>query len=108
MRADMAIGAGGTSALERACLGLPCIVIALADNQTGMIAALEDAGAIDFAGRLEQLSQDDLAKRIAAMASDADRRHRLSVAARALVDGRGAARVAAILTGLLQSSRQTV
>jgi len=31
--ADLAIGAGGVSALERACMGLPSIVLLLAENQ---------------------------------------------------------------------------
>ncbi len=38
--ADMAIGAGGVSALERCCLGMPSIIITIADNQHKLAAEL--------------------------------------------------------------------
>ena len=51
--ADLAVGAPGATAYERAVLGLPSIVVTLADNQRGMArllaenAAALDAGSID-------------------------------------------------------------
>ena len=42
---DLAIGAGGGSAWERCCVGLPTIMIGIADNQSDVAAALADAGA---------------------------------------------------------------
>ena len=38
-RADLAIGAGGVTNLERACLGLPSVVVAIAANQLEPIEA---------------------------------------------------------------------
>lgn len=43
--ADLAIGAAGSTAWERCCLGLPSAQIILAENQTHIAQSLEDAGA---------------------------------------------------------------
>ena len=42
---DLAIGAAGTTSWERCCLGLPSIVVALADNQKTGARNLVEAGA---------------------------------------------------------------
>ena len=42
---DLAVGASGSSAWERCCLGLPSIVLILAENQRPAARALERAGA---------------------------------------------------------------
>jgi UDP-2,4-diacetamido-2,4,6-trideoxy-beta-L-altropyranose hydrolase len=43
--ADLGIGAAGGTALERCCLGLPAILLVLADNQRKLAANLQDTGA---------------------------------------------------------------
>lgn len=43
---DLAIGAAGSTAWERCCLGLPTLTLVLADNQIEIATALEKAGAI--------------------------------------------------------------
>lgn len=43
---DLAIGAGGTSLFERCCMGLPSVVMNLADNQTEIIERFFEKGAI--------------------------------------------------------------
>ena len=62
---DIAIGAAGGSAWERCCLGLPTLMMVLADNQRDGASALVKAGAAllldndfsdgDFAGKLSQI-----------------------------------------------------
>jgi UDP-2,4-diacetamido-2,4,6-trideoxy-beta-L-altropyranose hydrolase len=42
---DLAIGAAGSTSWERCCLGLPTLMVVLADNQRGIASALENAGA---------------------------------------------------------------
>lgn len=42
---DLAIGAAGSSSWERCCLGLPTLMVVLADNQQGIASGLESAGA---------------------------------------------------------------
>ncbi len=41
-RSDLAIGAAGTTSWERCCLGLPTLLLVLADNQRGVAHALQD------------------------------------------------------------------
>lgn len=52
--ADLALGAGGTMAWERCCLGLPTILIAIADNQTGVCRSLSRKGAAIYLGRQQE------------------------------------------------------
>ena len=49
-RADLAIGAGGTTTWERCYLGLPAIVFTLAQNQQAVNEDVEHAGAVLLAG----------------------------------------------------------
>ena len=42
---DLAIGAAGSTSWERCCLGLPTLMVVLADNQRGIASGLESAGA---------------------------------------------------------------
>jgi UDP-2,4-diacetamido-2,4,6-trideoxy-beta-L-altropyranose hydrolase len=49
-RADLAIGAGGATTWERACLGLPSLVVAIAANQRPFAQALDQAGHLQLLG----------------------------------------------------------
>ncbi len=48
--ADLGIGAGGSTSWERCCLGLPTMLLTLADNQMPGAVALERAGAAVLLG----------------------------------------------------------
>ena len=96
--ANLALGAAGTSAWERCCVGLPTIVLVVADNQRHGAQALQAAGA---ALSLEPPARDaDLATALdaalvrllqpSALAA-------MSQAAAALIDGQGVARVVAAM-----------
>ncbi|MBW0167191.1 MAG: UDP-2,4-diacetamido-2,4,6-trideoxy-beta-L-altropyranose hydrolase [Vulcanococcus sp.] len=52
IRADLAIGAGGTTTWERACLGLPTLVTPIAANQLEGVEALEKQGFVMTVPRL--------------------------------------------------------
>jgi len=45
---DLAIGTGGTTSWERCCLGLPTIILQLADNQKEVIRGLIQTGAVRY------------------------------------------------------------
>ena len=51
--ADLAIGAAGATSWERCCLGLPTILLTLAENQIPSAVALRDAGAALYVGGQE-------------------------------------------------------
>ena len=53
---DMAIGAGGSSSLERCALGLPSLVVVASDNQRELAANLQDGGAVRVCGWFDQIS----------------------------------------------------
>jgi len=93
-RADLAVGAAGGTALERCVLGLPSIVVALADNQVGSARALAATGAVAFLGRHEDISARDIADALNALAKDAAARRRMAERAAGICDGMGAGRVA--------------
>ncbi len=92
--ADLAIGAGGVSALERACLGLPTLLVELADNQRAAIAGLAAAGAARPLGPIGALSAAAIAQAISALRQDPDMLARMSAAAALVCDGLGAGRTA--------------
>lgn len=92
---DLAIGAGGISSLERCCAGVPAIAVELSDNQTHVIAALVEAGAVVGAGPAEALDADVLAERIGAIARE--NRASISRASFAVCDGDGVMRAALAL-----------
>ena len=92
--ADLAVGAGGSSVWERACLGLPGVTVILADNQRDLALRMEADGltvAVDGDG-------DEFESRLSAaygrLAEDQVLRHAIPVRLAALSDGLGAHRVA--------------
>lgn len=102
--ADVAVGAGGGSVWERACLGLPTLLLILADNQRPMARKLEAAGAVvalDVGGAGLDEAFD---RALASLLSDAALRSRLANASRNLCDGRGAGRVAEAILALAAES----
>lgn len=96
--ADLAIGAGGVSAFERCCLGLPTIMICAADNQRANAQGLADYGAVEYLGESRGVDAGTLAATMLKLISDSATRREMALAAARVCDGRGAARVAAALT----------
>lgn len=52
---DLAIGAAGSTAWERCCLGLPAVMVVLAENQANGAAALHEAGAAISIGTVDAI-----------------------------------------------------
>jgi len=97
MKADLAVGAGGATSWERCCLGLPSLVITLAENQKEIAATLDQRGCIVWLGHQDAVSQDALTSALRELLADgliADMSRRCL----AVVDGRGADRVADVVT----------
>ena len=95
--AEIAISAGGSTSWELAMMGLPSILVALADNQETAVHELAVSGAFL---RLSKEDWDDaacLARNIDRLLCDREQRAALSRTASNLVDGYGADRVQVIL-----------
>lgn len=96
-RHDLQVGAGGGSIWERCCIGPPTIALVCAENQRHSIPWAHQAG---FLFGIDH-SHDLLARRRAlvealhGLITSPAHRRMLSQEARALVDGRGTARIAA-------------
>ena len=92
--ADLAIGASGSTAYERAVVGLPSILVTVADNQRGIARRMTEGEAALDGGALDRGLVTRLRALVESLLSDPDLRRRLAQAASALVDGRGALRIA--------------
>lgn len=95
-RADLAIGAGGTSSWERCALGLPSLVVLIADNQRLIGETLNQCGAVSLVGWHPQVSVKELTTALTLLDNEA--RHRMATAAANVTDGEGVTRVVEALT----------
>ncbi len=105
LQADLAIGAGGTTTWERCCLGLPSVLIAVADNQVAIAEEADRAGLAAYLGHSGEVTIEDIARAVTSLVDDHDRLREMSNRARQLVDGLGAERV---ITAMKEKSRQGV
>lgn len=107
--ADLAISASGSTTWELCCIGVPAVLIALADNQAGIAAALSRAGCAESISLWDpRRSPQRLVSAVEALADDADRRATLSANARRLVDGLGARRVVEHLLAAVERPAEVV
>jgi UDP-2,4-diacetamido-2,4,6-trideoxy-beta-L-altropyranose hydrolase len=98
--ADAFVGAGGSTTWERFCLGLPSLVIAVADNQVATAQHLSKLGAIDYIGRNADLTPARLRAALSRFLADHEGRARMTELGMKLVDGLGAQRVAQAMLDL--------
>lgn len=63
-QADLAIGAGGTTSWERCSLGLPTIVIGIAENQNNIIKAMDEENAIAYIGDKYSITPEAISKKV--------------------------------------------
>jgi spore coat polysaccharide biosynthesis predicted glycosyltransferase SpsG len=91
--ADVAISAGGSTCWELAFMGLPSLVIVVADNQRGIAAGLAEEGAAVSLGWHADLAPPDIARSVRSLADDAAARRRMTARGRRLVDGCGGDRL---------------
>ena len=100
--ADYCIGAGGGTAWERCCLGLPTVAIAVSENQEPGVQALVQAGAAIGLGPEAIAKPSRITRAVDQMIRN---RAAMSTSAAALCDGHGASRVLSALTGTLRPVR---
>jgi len=95
--ADLAICAGGSSAWERCCLGLPSVMIAAVEHQVPFARALAEGGYALYLGDRASVGHEDIAKVVASVRQDPPLLSGLSRRGMDLVDGRGSERVVKLM-----------
>jgi len=99
-RADLALGAAGTTSWERACLGLPALVVPVAENQNQGARALEASGVarcVDLQAAADPV--EALQRAVLDLLDAPGALQGMSEACLQLGDGRGLARVVTSLLG---------
>lgn len=97
---DLAIGAAGTTSWERCCLGLPALIVVLADNQRDAARALEHEGAAVALRGFPNASFDaELQAMVRELIRKPDKLIALGAAAGAVTNGRGADHLASYMVG---------
>lgn len=105
-RADMSIGAGGTTVWEQFCTGLPSIIVVTAANQTEVTSCLTDEGLIYYSGWHSHVDAVTLLNDIRYFIDNPGKLREMSSKAFAVVDGAGTPRVIDVLCDRLSSALQ--
>jgi len=98
-RADLMIGAAGSTTWERCCMGLPGIMVAVAENQQPIGAAIGYHRAGWYLGTKEVADESAIGSAIDRLLQRPRLLERISSRASKMTDGRGADRVASALIG---------
>jgi len=92
-QADIAIGAGGVMLLERMAMGLPSLVISVADNQIAGSQAIHEKGCIDYIGHYNTVSVESVNQSFQKYINNPDALRNMAQYASKTVDGEGGKRV---------------
>lgn len=93
-RHDLQIGAAGGSTWERCCIGAPTLLLITALNQMAVAPDLAAQSVVATPEPMDALDVEAIACALRGLFADPERRRALAEKSRALVDGRGAGRVA--------------
>lgn len=91
--ADLAIGAGGATSWERCRMGVPSLVVSVAENQRAGCQALADAGAAVSLGPVSTLASGAIREAVDRLIAEPEMLQTMRQKCIALVDGRGTERV---------------
>ena len=94
-RADLGIGAGGATTWERACLGMPSLVVAIAANQLPFAQALDQAGHLQLLGDGASVNAEQIRSALLARIAEPH----ADVGGHDLTDGWGASRMSMTMLG---------
>jgi len=105
-RADLAIGATGTTTWERLCMGLPTLVVTLDDNQIAAAEELSRRGLIRWLGHKGEVDEDAIQRALSGMIAGG-LNGQWSKDCRDSVDGQGMNRVISAMCEVSKSTRAT-
>jgi len=100
--ADLGLCAFGVTAYEMASFGVPALYLGLTDDHAMSARAFDEAGIGQILGTIADVNDDMIAQAVIALAHDAPRRRQMRKMGLSLVDGEGAARIAADLAQALK------
>jgi UDP-2,4-diacetamido-2,4,6-trideoxy-beta-L-altropyranose hydrolase len=103
-RADLAIGAPSSASWERCAVGLPSILVVLADNQRETGRLLAEHGAALTLGWHTSIDTDRIERAIRTLRTEPARVRDMSSAAGGITDGRGTERIIVEIETLVDSS----
>jgi len=92
--ADLAISAAGVTTYELAALGIPSILLILAENQRRVAYAWQERGCVRVLGNLKEVSQMKLSKAVRNILMSRSKLKAMGQKARLAVDGQGGERLA--------------
>jgi len=95
--ADLAISASGSTSWELAFMGLPSLVIVMAENQAPVAKALQNKGVCNNLGRHVELAEADITHSLRGLLTDLHQRQNMSAQGRKLIGGNGAETIVANL-----------
>ncbi len=101
---DVAISAPGGTCLELACLGVPMLLIVIAENHERTAEEFAARGLALSAGWHGKFNEKELALHIQEFVNNPERNQRMAKNAASLIDGRGAGRV---ISAMLQRKMAT-
>jgi spore coat polysaccharide biosynthesis predicted glycosyltransferase SpsG len=89
VNSDLCVGAAGSTAWERCCLGLPTLMMVLADNQKNIARNLEQQGAVI----LSSGNPEEISSKLARLLKSSRLREQLAQSSWSVCDGLGIERV---------------
>jgi len=95
---DIAVSAGGSTCWELAFMGIPNVVIILAENQKGIARGLDEAGTGVNLGWHKNVSTSETESALGTLLRNERKRHQMAEKAQTLVDGWGTKRVVSSTT----------
>lgn len=101
---DLAVSAGGTTLMELCACGVPSIAFVMAENQTCGVKAFAKEGIIDYAGDVRKnpfAVTEKIRKEIVKLKDDFILRKTYGEKGKAVIDGKGAERIAKGIAELL-------
>lgn len=96
-KADIALGAGGTTTWERMAVGLPSIIITIAENQVAVTKALEQDGYLTWLGTVEQIDTKKIHNALMEAIKSSDKLREQSDKGKKLITGMGTQTIANIM-----------
>lgn len=100
--ADLGLCAFGVTAYEMAAFGVPALYLGLTEDHAQSARAFDAAGMGQLLGTIDAVDDAAVAAAVTALAHDAPRRRQMRKVAQSLIDGEGAARIAADLAQVLK------